>query len=86
MKGSDIFCSSTEITIYHVQLWEQQDEKKIAKERGFQLVLFSPEAVVSIHTWRTVVQSKEYQEKFMSAWALTSQIDEAHCVRYTYKQ
>ena len=51
------------------------DEKKIAKEGGFQLVFFSPEAIVSTHTWRTVIQSKKYQENVV---ALV--IDEAHCI------
>ena len=49
--------------------------RRIVKEGGYQLVFFSPEAVVSTPKWRSVLQSKVYQDNVV---ALV--IDEAHCI------
>ena len=51
------------------------EEKKTAKEGGYQLIFFSPEAILCTPVWRTAIQSARYQENVV---ALV--IDEAHCV------
>ena len=56
---------------------ESSDEEKARVKSGeFQLVLFSPEALLSIRRWRELLQGHLYSSRIVAFV-----VDEAHCVK-----
>ena len=51
-------------------------EKAMALSGQYQLVLFSPEALLTVRRWREILQSDVYKFRIV-----TFVIDEAHCVK-----
>ena len=56
---------------------ESSDEEKAKVRSGqYQLVLFSPEALLSVRRWREMLQSEMYSSRIVAFI-----VDEAHCVK-----
>ena len=56
---------------------ESSDEEKAKVKRGqYQLVLFSPEALLTIRRWREMLQGESYSSRIVAFI-----VDEAHCVK-----
>ena len=56
---------------------ESLDEEKAKVRNGqYQLVLFSPEALLDVRRWREMLQSETYSSRIVAFI-----VDEAHCVK-----
>ena len=56
---------------------DSSDEEKAKVKSGqYQLVLFSPEALLSIRRWREMLQGERYSSRIIAFI-----VDEAHCVK-----
>ena len=51
-------------------------ERAMALSRQYQLVLFSPEALLIVRRWREMLQSEVYKSRIVAFV-----VDEAHCVK-----
>lgn len=76
MKDQVAALSSRGLAVWCVTRESSDEEKAKVRSGGYQLVLFSPEALLGVRQWRELLQSETYSSRIVAFV-----VDEAHCVK-----
>ena len=76
MKDQVATLSAKGLSVGCVTRESSNAEKAMALSGQYQLVLFSPEALLTVRRWREMLQSEVYKSRIVAFV-----VDEAHCVK-----
>ena len=76
MKDQVAALSAKGLAVACITQESSDEEKAKVKSAVYQLVLFSPEALLTIRRWREMLQGETYSSRTVAFI-----VDEAHCVK-----